>query len=173
MPKTVTLCKPIRPERLKVDAVRMELLNNMRKEGTAAKQELEKTVGGWKGEKPKFEVLIGLTRDDTTVVVGPTGSDEAVNKWNWLNEGTKPHPIRAKRAKYLKYRLGYNAGTRPGTLQSRGGYYVGSWWRRSRSVIHPGIEARGWTELVTQRRMPKFIKSTNEALRRGMKKGGW
>jgi hypothetical protein len=174
MAKTVTLCKPIRPARLKVDAVRLELLNNDRREGKAAAKALEETVMGWKGRKPKFEVLIGLTRNDTTVVVGPTGSKETVEKWNRLDEGTRgPYPIRARRAPYLRFRIGYNAGSRPGTLRTRRSYYIGNHWRRARKVTHPGIKPRGWTDIVTKRRMPKFIKSTNKALRTGMAKGGW
>jgi len=172
MAKTVDLCMAIGPKRLNVDAVRLELLNNTRKEGTAAKKELEKTVMNW-DEKPKFEALVGLTHNDVTLIVGPSSPTKLVERWNWINEGTDPYTIRAKRAPYLNFRIGYNSGSRPDTLDTRRGYYIGNYWRRKRSVRHPGIKARGWTGIVTKRQMPKFIKSTNKALRDGMAKGGW
>ena len=172
MAKTVDLCMAIGPKRLNVDAVRLELLNNARKEGELVKRELEKTVMNWE-EKPKFEVLFAVSQSDVILIAGPSSPAKLVERWNWINEGTDPYIIRAKRAPYLTFRIGYNAGSRPGTLQTRRGYYVGNYWRRKRSVRHPGIKARGWTGTITKRRMPKFIKSTNRALAVGMAKGGW
>jgi len=169
---SITLqCKPIRPRRLKVDKVRLEILNALRAEGRDVKKELEKTARNFRGAKPKFESLIGLTGGDATVLTGPTGSTKAVQKWTWQDEGTKgPYPITARRAPLLKYRLGYNPGTRPGTLTTRGSYYVGAHWRSKKTVMHPGIKPRGWSPLVQKRRKKPFIKRMNTAVRVGMKK---
>lgn len=162
--------KPIRPRRLKVAKVRMEILNALRAEGRDVKKELEKTVRNFRGARPGFESLIGLTTKEATVLTGPTGSIKAVQKWKWLDEGTRPHVIRAKRAPLLKYRLGYNPGTRPGTLTTRGSYYIGAHWRSAKIVHHPGTEAREWSLLVQQRRKKPFVKRMNTAVRVGMAK---
>jgi len=171
MAGTVLACKPIRPRKLRVDKVRLEILNALRAEGRVVKKELEKTVRNFRGARPGFETLIGLTTKEATVLTGPTGTVKAVQKWKWLDEGTRgPYPITARRAPLLKFRLGYNPGTRPGTLTTRGSYYIGTHWRSKKTVIHPGIKARGWSALVQQRRKKPFIKRMNTAVRVGMAK---
>lgn len=162
--------KAIKPAKLRVGRVRLELLNELRAEGRDVKKELEKTTRNWKGAKPAFEILISLAGNDATLLVGPAGNTKGVQKWTWLDEGTRPHVIRARRAPYLRYRLGYNASTRPGTLTSRGSYYVGKHYRRSKVVHHPGTKPRGWVALIQKRRRRKFTKRMLAAVKRGMEK---
>lgn len=163
-------CKAIKPSKLKVGRVRLELLNELRAEGRDVKKELERTTRNWKGVKPTFEALISLMGGGATLLVGPVGPTKGVQKWTWLEEGTRPHVIRAKRAPFLRYRLGYNPSTRPGTLTSRGSYYVGRHFRRSKVVHHPGTQARGWAPLIQKRRKRKFTKRMLAATKRGMEK---
>jgi len=88
----VVSLKAIKPKPLRVDAIRLELLNELRKEGAVQRKELKKTVKTWRGETPEFESLIGLERKaggSAMVVTGPTGSKKAVSKWEWLNSGTR------------------------------------------------------------------------------------
>jgi len=102
--------------------MRLTLLNEVKKEGTVHKKELRKTVATWDGAKPKFESLVSLAKGDATVVTGPTGSDEAVNKWEWLDLGTRPHIIAARRKPTLAFQTGgFRAKTTPGRFQSRRG----------------------------------------------------
>lgn len=164
--------KAIKPKKLKIPAVRQELEAALDGEGRASARELEKTTMGWRGRKPRFDYIYEVSGNDASLLVGPTGDQHAVNKWRWLDEGTRPHIIRARRAPFLRYRLGYIAGSRPGTLRTKRGYHTGGpgLWRMSRAVRHPGTEARGWSALVQRRRKPKFIKAMNDALRRGMRK---
>ena len=162
--------KAIRPRKLRENKVRLEILNALRAEGRVVEKELEKTVRNFRGARPGFESLIGLTTKEATVLTGPTGTVKAVQKWKWLDEGTRPHVIRAKRAPLLRYRLGYNRGTRPGTLTTRGSYYVGASWRSARLVHHPGTKPVGWSPLVQKRRKKPFIKRMNTAVRVGMAK---
>jgi len=162
--------KAIKPRKLDVFEVRWELLNAMGKEGKASVKELEKTARNFRGRKPRFWYDVVLTSDEAAVIVEPKGDADAVKKWTMLDEGTPAHIIRARRAPCLRFRIGYNSGTRPGTLRTRRAYYVGNSWRRARAVRHPGTQPRGWSKLVQDRRKPKYITAMNKALRRGMEK---
>jgi len=160
MAQTTFTIKGIKPQKLKVDAIRLEILNELRKEGKDQVKELDKTTKTWKGDKPKFEALIGLTGEDATVVTGPTGSTMGVKKWNWLNEGT-----RVRRALMSR---NWKSKTRPGYLGSGGGR--GRVVFISRRLSRPGIQARGWTEMVTKRRKQPFTNRMIKAMNRGAQK---
>ena len=103
---TVFEFKTIKPKKLNIDAIRLELLNELRKEGTVQKKELKKTVSTWKS-KPGFESLISLSGGDASILTGPVGDTEAVQHWVWTDEGTKPHRITARRAPFLRFRYPY------------------------------------------------------------------
>ncbi len=158
------LSKSIKPKKLKVDQVRLRILNELRKEGRRATKEFEKTTATWKGEKPTFKSLIGLTTEAATVVVGPGSSTKGAQKWVWLDEGTKPHPIVAKNAPNLVFRSGsgFTAKTSVGKFSSRAGTNTGSFLKKKR-VNHPGIEARNWTGLYVKRRQKPFSENLIEA----------
>jgi hypothetical protein len=159
------LVKSIKPKKLDIDQIRLNLLNALRAEGQIIAKEFDKTTATWEGEKPKFEVLIGLTGTDATVVVGPTGSDLAVNKWTWLDKGTKKnYPIEPKRAPKLIFQSGYKAKTRVNTFSSSGGGPFGP-TVGAKKVIHPGIKARNWSVLIIKRRKKRFTKAMIEAAR--------
>jgi hypothetical protein len=83
------LVKGLKPAKLRVNQVRLNILNALRKEGKIVKRELEKTTATWKGAKPTFEIAIGLTGQDAIVLIGPGGNPEGAQKWVWLDEGTK------------------------------------------------------------------------------------
>ena len=78
--------KIIKPQRLKVDAMRLALLNPMRKVGTGIKADFEKTVSTWKN-KPKFDMQISLSPVPQTEV---STVDEI---YGYVDKGTKPHLI--------------------------------------------------------------------------------
>lgn len=171
------LVKGIKPKKLNVDKIRQEILDQLRLEGAAIKKEFDKTIVTWQGAKPKFEVLIGLTGKDATVVVGPTGSNKAVLKWIWIDEGTKPHKIKAKnipkpkpgkrvRTKpMLIFREGFSPKTLPGKLASFPSGSFGPWVSKE-EVQHPGTEPRNFTKLAVRRRRKKFINNITKATTR-------
>jgi hypothetical protein len=163
----VVSLKPIKPKPLRVDAIRLELLNELRKEGTVQRKELKKTTETWRGEKPEFESLIGLERKaggSAMVVTGPTGSKKAVSKWEWLNSGT--------RIRWAVMSRDWRSKTRPRRFSSRPG--------RGRVVIagrramtmrnirpRPGIKAREWTVLLSKKRKRPFSRRMGNAMKRG------
>ena len=149
--------KAIKPAKLQVDKFRVAILDELRAEGVDQGKELKKTVTGWKGDKPKFESLIGLDSQGASVATGPTGSDKGVQKWVWLDEGTRAHVIRARRARRLRFRSGgFRAKTSVGKFESGAGRAASGPYRFPLSVQHPGTKARGWSALLSKRRKEPF-----------------
>ena len=165
----VFVIKGIKPQRLRVAEIRQEILNEMRKEGTDQRRELNKTTRSWKGDKPKFETLIGLDRPPggATVLTGPTGSDDAVNKWRWLDEGT--------RIRWAVMSRDWRSKTRPGHFGSGSGsgrvVIAGRRAMQARNIRpRPGIEARNWSEILSKRRKQPFSRRMIQAIQRGARK---
>ncbi len=110
------LIKEIKPSRLKVDAMRLELLNAMRKVGTEVKKDYEKTTKTWK-HKPKFEVSVSLKQPGPTLIVE---TDDEI--YGYVDKGTKPHLIFAgiytgkSNKKALAFPSKFGAKTRPGVI---------------------------------------------------------
>ncbi len=155
--------KAIKPQKMKLKEVRLEMLNALRKEGTQTEKLLDQTWATWKGDKPKSESLIGLTGKDATLLTGPVGSDLAVNKWVWLNEGT--------RIRWALMSSDWKSKTRPGKLKSGGGRgRVVVAGKRAMKRPRPGIQARGWTEIIAKRRRRPFTRAMIQAKNRGVAK---
>jgi hypothetical protein len=156
------LTKNIKPRKLKIDKVRLRILNGLRKEGRIIKKEFEKTTATWKGAKPTFEIAIGLTGQDAIVLVGPAGNPEGAQKWLWLNDGTKPHVIQAKNVPNLVFRTNFKPKTKVKTFSSKSGS-ISPPWRATPKVNHPGIEARDWTGEIAKKRKKPFTKAMIKA----------
>jgi len=159
------LVKGLKPAKLKVSQVRLNILNALRKEGQIVKRELEKTTATWEGAKPTFEIAIGLTGQDAIVLIGPGGNPEGAQKWVWLDEGTKKnYPIVAKNAPFLVFQTTYKPKTKVKTFASRPGGSSPP-WAQKKKVTHPGIEAREWSSEIVKRRKKPFTKSILKAAR--------
>lgn len=73
--------------------------------------------------------------------------------WNMLDQGTRPHTIRPKRAKILAFPSGHTAKTQPRRLRSyRGGSSGPTVF--APEVHHPGTEPREWTKVIARKRGP-------------------
>lgn len=158
------LVKGLKPKKLKIDKVRLRILNELRAEGKAIKAEFEKTTATWKGTKPTFTFAIGLTGQDAIVLIGPAGSTEGAQKWVRLDEGTKPHIIKAKNVPNLIFRTKFSPKTKVKTFSSSAGS-IAPPWRATPQVRHPGIEARDWTGEIAKRRRKKFTQRIIKAAR--------
>jgi hypothetical protein len=163
------MVKVIKPPGLKVDQIRLELLNAMRKEGRLQKKRLAETARHWTGAKPTFEFLIGLTGTETALFVGPSGDTKGAQKWVWIDEGTPPHIIRPRNARILAFRVGGRSGSSPNTLAVSAGRR-GSKWAHAKVVHHPGIRARNWAITLMKERMNPYYASINAAVKRGYEK---
>jgi hypothetical protein len=156
------LYKPLSPKKLNTPKIRQNILKTLEAEGKAIADEFKKTTASWKGEKPKFEVLVDISGKDASILVGPTGTDKAVNKWVWLDEGTKPHKIRAKRKPNLVFQSGYSPKTKVGFFGSFPGGSFGPFVSKF-EVPHPGTKARGWSVLAIRKRKKRFVQALIEA----------
>lgn len=163
---TARFMKPIAPKKLRVDKVRLSLLNQLRKEGRRIVKEFEKTVATW-DEKPSFKFLIGLGSSDASVIIGPTGPARIVEIYGYVNNGTPPHQIPTHiGGGLLHFQRGYNAKTSPGIIGSTPGGSFGEW--ASKEVVdHPGIVPRNFTGIIITDNLAIFVFNIQEAVKVG------
>ncbi len=155
--------KAIKAKPMRLKEVRLELLNAMRAEGKETQKLYEQTVETWKGDKPIFESLISLMHDDATVLTGPNGSEMALKKFKFLDEGTSK--------RWALMSSDWQSKTRPGVLKSgRGRGRVIVVGKRRMRRPRPGIQARGWTEKIGRQRHKPFIQAMIKAKNRGLDK---
>lgn len=160
-----TVWKTIKPSRLREDAMRLALLNGMRRMGTKIKQDFEKTVQTWKN-KPKFEVLVSLSGPGPTVVVDT--NDEI---YHYVSMGTRPHVIRPKRARALAFRGTYTAKTVPGVLEARAGGASGD-AVFSQEVHHPGTKPRNFQKMIGDKWQKQFKREMESVMREVARESG-
>ena len=162
--------KAIKPRPLDLKCVREELRRAMDNEiKPTLLADHEQTVRGWE-RKVSFRTWSKVGPRGTPIEVRVYTTDEV---WNYLDKGTRPHVIRAKRAKNLRFRAGpYTPKTIPGRLVSgRGGYAAGP-WVSTPEVMHPGTEARNWTKMIMEKRRQWFDSTMTSAMWRGLQKTG-
>lgn len=89
-------------------------------------------------------------------------------RYVYVSEGVRPHIIRPKNAKILRFQTGYQSKSRVGSKRAyAGGYsgkYVGAFL-----VHHPGSEARKFDELIAEAYQPIFEANVQAAIDRAMK----
>jgi len=163
--------KIIKPQRLKVDAMRLALLNPMRKVGTGIKADFEKTVSTWKN-KPKFDMQISLSPVPQTEV-------STVDKiYGYVDQGTKgPYEIWAgyytgkSNKKNLAFSSKSTPKTTPGVIGSSGGSR-GTVDTFRPYVEHPGIKARNFSKEIEKIWQPKFKRAMEGAMSKVAKASG-
>ena len=167
------LVKRVSAGNLGLAAVVEEIDRELEKEGEQQVRELKKTVATWQGSRPDFEALTERDGQDVTVLTGPTGNSRGVQKWNWLDQGTKRgYPIVPRRAKWLRFRGGpYTAKTVVNWFGSRRGGPSGDFVFRQR-VWHPRIAPRGWSPKLQKDRERPFSRRMDKAVKRGVRAAG-
>lgn len=127
-----------------------------RRIANTAMEDFSKTVDTWKSDI-QFELKYKLNPSHDVEEFAIYNSDLV---YKWVNYGTKAHKIPMKREqpvfdkngkivppKRLKFMNGYNAKTQAGQLDSSGGGPFGE-YIYAKEVMHPGIEARNFDDLV-------------------------
>lgn len=137
---------------------------------------LDEQVANWE-HKPSFAVTWVIKRGDVIVNANPGGRNAKI--YRYVDEGTKPHVIRPKRAKALVFRWGgpgsYVPKTTPGNVPGAPPTYGGPGMARGRirrfaKVNHPGNKPRNLTPLAYSRYRPEFEREITAAINRGAEK---
>lgn len=124
-------------------------------EARNVKREYEITTRTFSRTKVEF-----YTRRITSGVYA-VGTNNKIYKF--LDQGTRPHIIRAKRAKVLRFNSSFRSKTVPGRLNPRSGKSAGpvAW---AKQVKHPGTKARGFSRMISERSRPRFKRNFDKAL---------
>lgn len=87
----------------------------------------------------------------TTQIASPSPYERTIapdsDIYAMLDVGTKPHMIRPKRGKVLRFMSPFRSKTLPNQIMSRAGS-VGSNEVFSRGVRHPGTKPRNWSKVI-------------------------
>jgi len=162
---STVLWKAIKPQRFKAEEIQKAL---ERKAAYVADQVLLDfllTVSQW-STQPKFEKLVQVGPESVEVLVG---TDDFVYKL--VSGGTRPHIIRVKRARALRFQAGYKAKTMPGVISSQSGGAFGP-NVYALQVQHPGTEARKFEETIGKKWRPRFKREMEQALVEGGRASG-
>ena len=122
---------------------------NLPKAISGARKEIEReamrryrrTTSTW-GHKPEFKALVDESDTGFEMLIG---TDDPA--WNWTDQGTRPHIIRPRVAKRLRFLSSFTAKTAPGSLTAGKGGSGGAVAFRL-LVHHPGTRARHFTALI-------------------------
>lgn len=134
-------------------------------------QRFQHVVANWQ-HKPIFKARKFIRIDRIWVDVFPTGENAKI--WLFVTGGTKPHPIRAKRAPRLAFMWGghgsYKPKTRPVGKFGGPGIVVGGTLHRPIEVQHPGTEAREFEKAIRDDFRKDFSRIMNNAFRRAIRR---
>jgi hypothetical protein len=87
----------------------------------------------------------------------------------YLDEGTKPHTIRAKPGRTLRFKRNYKRKTRKGRIKSSSGGSSGE-TQYAKEVHHPGTEPLHITETIAEKTEKPLKNRVDRAIRRGSKR---
>ena len=165
------LTKQIKPKRLNDKAFFEEFEKAAKVISKEMKKEFEITTIGWDTDV-KFEELVSL---------GPTSIDILVATDNeiygYVNNGTVPHVIAAKKGKTLAFRWGGPGSYRAKTARGKqvhnpaGGQTSGN-MIFPKAVQHPGTKAREFDKLIKKMFEKKFTRAMELALKKGVARSG-
>lgn len=114
----------------------------IRREQREIKQDLERTVSTWR-TKVRFTVADNVDGSFSVYTANPI--------YRYVDGGTKPHKITARRAPSLAfYASGFRAKTVPNRLSARKGSAANANFRRPLTVNHPGTRPRNYSKIVAE-----------------------
>lgn len=131
----------------------------VQKSANLVKRDYESTARTWSSKnKPKFDVIVAEMDGEYTITAG---TDSLLYKW--VDEGTKPHIIRPRKSKFLRFRVGGRAKTTPNVIGSDKGA-LGDNWRTADFVLHPGTRARNFTKRIKERRQKTVEQEISQSI---------
>jgi len=167
----------ISPKPFNVGNIRKNIRLVLREEGIKDSQQLRKTTEGW-SSAPAMKYAMEITGDSASVWIGPTGTEELVEKWRRIDEPGRAqrHDITARNAPTLKFpwqgpKRSYDAKTKPKHFGRAGsGQKLGK-MITPKTVDHPGIyEPREWSITLANERIKPFADAVQEAINKALRK---
>lgn len=176
MPKTVfQITKRPPSASAQYKTVRNQVRVGLKRVGKRVQKAFERVVSNWRN-KPGFRFQVGSGPKQLFLRVQVTGSRKAKRIWNWIDKtGTKPHIIRPKRAKVLRFVWGgpgsYLAKTGAGPARFGGpGTVKGGKVVFTKQVNHPGFKARKFGEAILKDTEPELDREVRNGYRRGLRR---
>lgn len=168
---------PIKAELFDSAKVMKNIGGALERSGKRMQKKFSKTIEGWTGERienPKMEYEVEMGDKDASVWAGPSGSEMAVNKWKWLDEGRDAQDIPPGALGYMAFEWqgkgkSYKASTRPGSFSSSAKQKLGPVSRVYHSVHHDPIEPRAWSDQMVIEELPELTKDIQTAIDEGLK----
>lgn len=133
---------------------------------TAVNSALDKVAKGTQSDYKETYRTWTRVRPDARITTPSDGQrlvSVADKIYRYVDWGTRPHMIRPKRAKFLFFSRSFRAKTTPNVIGSS----AGSRGQRdtfAKSVKHPGIRARRFTEAIYSKRKYELQKEVNKAI---------
>lgn len=158
--------KAITPKALKVQAIYDSIEKNAKVVEAGILKDYKAGTQTWE-HKVNFDAELTINPNGGVSIIVDT--DDEI--YTFVHEGTKPHPIRAKNTKKLRFQGTYTAKTTPGVIQSKSGGSSGEFEYRQ-AVQHPGTKARNFTGPIFRKWKPFFERSMQRALDEGARKSG-
>ena len=171
----VLVIKQINPAKLKEDAMRLALLNPIRKAADDMHKDFKATTATWH-HKVEFEKAVSLALGGPSIHIV---TYDLI--YGYVNDGTKPHPIFAgyytglSSKMALSFQWGgkgsYRPKTHPGVIGSTPGGPSGP--RVAMPYVqHPGTKARKFDEAIRKKWEPMFKRRMEDAMKAAAKASG-
>lgn len=122
-----------------------------------------KTTEGWR-DPPNFLQKFKNSPSEVSVTVWPGQNTRGGKVYSIVNEGSPAHRIVPRRAKMLRFQVGYTPSTRPRVLGSRAYSRFGE-TISSYGVNHPGFEARKFDATIAEQYADTFADDMQDAIR--------
>ncbi|HLE04997.1 MAG TPA: hypothetical protein VI729_10365 [Anaerolineales bacterium] len=148
-----------------IDLARLqrELRDALDHTANIVRDDFQKTVKTWE-HKPSFRKE-GPRLTGTGLEVSVSTNQEI---YTYVTRGTRPHLIRTRRARRLRFQTGFKAKTRPRVISSRAGGASGP-VAFARAVQHPGTQARDFDIEIARRRQKNHENLIRLAIRRSVR----
>ena len=156
-------------------AVQDEVRVGLKRVGDRTEKAYKQVVQNWQS-KPGFKAEIGSGTKQLYVRVKVTGSRRNIDNWNRIDKtGAKPHIIRPKRAKFLRFVWGgpgsYDAKTKASPARFGGSGRVTNGKVVYRKFVnHPGFKPRKFSEAINKDARVVLDKEVKNGYRRGMRR---
>lgn len=155
----------LRPKPIKDRDMTSALVEGMDKFAKEILKDYERTVRTW-NHQVKFISDMEIRKRS---IVVHTGTQDDI--WNWVDRGTRRHPIFPKRKKWLRFQPKYRRKTRVNVIGSWPGGPSGPFVFAG-SVMHPGTKARNFTKVLLKRWKPKLTQMMKKQMKKAVRVSG-